>query len=309
MLDQKKSGRFPHASLFVGPKHIGKSLFTRLLAQFLQGTTQDHSHPDITIIDEVASGEDEKNHTTLSLEARKTDSISINDTKLIQEKLQRTTNSLYNIAIINDIERMGNEASNALLKIIEEPPSPQTLFFFTTSSLNSIPKTILSRCEVVEMHCPNWHEIETWLKKNNFELSSIQEILPFIPKKPGTLINMLETEEFRINLEEKISALNTNLNSKSPLSFFRYAEKIASRSDAETTLDLLTHSCQYHFNQLSNKEQVAPILLHIQTAVKKSFKQLSQNVTPKLVMECLALEVQPLFKSLFIDHSQLAIRN
>lgn len=61
--------------------------------------------------------------------------------------------SPYKIAVINYAERMTNEASNAFLKTLEEPPS-RTIFILITSFPDLILPTIVSRCEKIKLPAP-----------------------------------------------------------------------------------------------------------------------------------------------------------
>ena len=52
----------------------------------------------------------------------------------------------YKIYIIDEVHMLTNEAFNALLKTLEEPP-PNVKFIFCTTEPNKVPDTILSRCQ------------------------------------------------------------------------------------------------------------------------------------------------------------------
>lgn len=52
----------------------------------------------------------------------------------------------YKVNILTDVEKMRDEAANAFLKLLEEPPS-QTIFFLTTSRPEQLLPTIVSRCQ------------------------------------------------------------------------------------------------------------------------------------------------------------------
>jgi DNA polymerase-3 subunit delta' len=55
------------------------------------------------------------------------------------------------VFVLEEADRMTEEASNCLLKTLEEPP-PNTLFLLTTASAPSLHSTILSRCQKVRFH-------------------------------------------------------------------------------------------------------------------------------------------------------------
>jgi DNA polymerase-3 subunit delta' len=54
----------------------------------------------------------------------------------------------YRVAVVHEVERMPDTSFDILLKTIEEPP-PQTVMILTTSNVNRLPATIISRCQKV----------------------------------------------------------------------------------------------------------------------------------------------------------------
>ena len=64
----------------------------------------------------------------------------------------------YKIFILHAVHRIGIEAANALLKILEEPPF-HTIFLLTAENLHRIPNTILSRCQI--FRCGNFSPAHT----------------------------------------------------------------------------------------------------------------------------------------------------
>ncbi len=66
----------------------------------------------------------------------------------MKEALTRPFHSGRKVFVIEDVEEMTAEASNALLKLVEEPP-PYVVFIMTTGNASAIPDTIISRCQVV----------------------------------------------------------------------------------------------------------------------------------------------------------------
>ncbi len=83
---------------------------------------------------------------------------------LLREIGLRSYEGNVKIFIVTFIEDMNAEAMNALLKVLEEPPS-STLFFLTTSLIQSVLPTIISRCQVVKLHLLKNQEVESALKQ------------------------------------------------------------------------------------------------------------------------------------------------
>lgn len=85
---------------------------------------------------------------------------------LIREIGMRSYEGSIKVCIVTFIEEMNEESANALLKILEEPPS-HTLYFLTTSHLRTLLPTIISRCQLVKLHKIKTDEIEIVLRHNH----------------------------------------------------------------------------------------------------------------------------------------------
>tara|TARA_B100000212_G_scaffold340065_1_gene319788 strand:+ start:529 stop:1512 length:984 start_codon:yes stop_codon:yes gene_type:complete len=89
------------------------------------------------------------------------------------------------VAFLPNIEQISTDGLNALLKILEEPPA-NTFFFLSTSFLNQIPPTILSRCIEIKIKAPSTNETITWLsdypKGDVIKSLQLNDCLPFATK-------------------------------------------------------------------------------------------------------------------------------
>ena len=89
------------------------------------------------------------------------------------------------VAFLPNIEHISTDGLNALLKILEEPPA-NTFFFLSTSFLNQIPPTILSRCIEIKIKAPSTNETITWLsdypKGDVIKSLQLNDCLPFATK-------------------------------------------------------------------------------------------------------------------------------
>ena len=168
-----KTGNIAHAYLFAGCRHLGKFTVARWFAEELltvdieDAVAKDKArlqvqkllHPDILVLDklwmeEVSDDpEDLGKFTNIPQEHRKkakakTDTISIDDVRLLQERLQDVRTGRFRCCVIRSVERMHDEAVNALLKVLEEP-LPGVVFILTTQALSSLLPTLISRTRVL----------------------------------------------------------------------------------------------------------------------------------------------------------------
>lgn len=83
------------------------------------------------------------------------------------------------IYIINDIETLNSSAANSLLKFLEEPES-NTVAIFTTSNLNLVYDTIISRCQVIKLNDKIKNTKEYLYEKSNLSEEEIDFIIKYL---------------------------------------------------------------------------------------------------------------------------------
>jgi DNA polymerase-3 subunit delta' len=124
-----KKGSLPPVLLFYGPAGIGKTLFAKVVAERLTQTTKKEA-PDIHIL----SPEGKTHHHPVEVVRG-----------MIGEAGFPPFEASFKVFIIEDAERMLPASSNALLKVLEEPPS-DTYIILTSSEPSKLLPTIVSRC-------------------------------------------------------------------------------------------------------------------------------------------------------------------
>jgi DNA polymerase-3 subunit gamma/tau len=138
------ANRLAHAFLFSGPRGVGKTTTARILAKALNCKTGPTPTP-CGICDpclETAAG--------TSVDVIEIDGASNRGIEHIRE-LRETVKyapvgGKYKVYVIDEVHMLTNEAFNALLKTLEEPP-PHVIFIFATTEPQKIPATIHSRCQ------------------------------------------------------------------------------------------------------------------------------------------------------------------
>lgn len=139
-----ETGSIAHAYLFSGPRGCGKTSAARILARSLNCEKGPTATPCgvCTNCVEIARG--------ASLDVIEIDgasNTSVNDVRQIKDEVLFPPNSgRYKVYIIDEVHMLSNNAFNALLKTIEEPP-PYIVFIFATTELHKVPATIKSRCQ------------------------------------------------------------------------------------------------------------------------------------------------------------------
>ena len=137
--------RVSHAYLFVGTRGIGKTTIARIFAKALNCSSPSETFSPCNKClncQEITRGS--------SLDVIEIDGASnngIEDIRSLRENTQYSpTTGKYKVYIIDEVHMLSNQAWNALLKTLEEPPK-FVKFFFATTEAHKVLLTILSRCQ------------------------------------------------------------------------------------------------------------------------------------------------------------------
>ncbi len=139
-----KTGRLGHAYLFCGQRGTGKTSIARIFARAINCENPENGNPcnkcatckgifDGSLLD------------VIEIDAASNRSID-NIKKICDEVNYAPSKAKHKVYIIDEVHMITNEAFNALLKTLEEPPA-HAVFLFATTEPHSIPPTILSRCQ------------------------------------------------------------------------------------------------------------------------------------------------------------------
>ena len=137
-------GRLAHAYLFCGPRGTGKTSTARILAKSVNCLSPSNGEPDNACQRCQAVNEGR------ALDLIEIDAASnrgIDDIRDLSDKINfAPTEFDYKVYIVDEVHMLTDQAFNALLKTLEEPPG-HALFILATTEVHKVPLTIVSRCQ------------------------------------------------------------------------------------------------------------------------------------------------------------------
>ncbi len=144
LVNALSANRMAHALLFTGPRGTGKTSIARILARALnceQGPCPVPCNQCKSCV-EITRG---NSSDVFEIDGASNNSVDqVRD--LRENAIYRPSLGRYKIYIIDEVHMLSTAAFNALLKILEEPPS-HVIFIFATTEVHKLPATILSRCQ------------------------------------------------------------------------------------------------------------------------------------------------------------------
>ena len=154
------SGRVGHAYLFTGARGVGKTSTARIFAKALNATAQNDSLVKDDIATAIESGDDMD-----VIEIDGASNRGIEEIRQLRANVTvRPSRARFKIYIIDEVHMLTNQAFNALLKTLEEPPE-HVKFIFCTTDPDKLPITVLSRCQRFDFVPVKFEAIQQRLKE------------------------------------------------------------------------------------------------------------------------------------------------
>lgn len=142
--NQIKNNNIAHAYLFSGTRGTGKTSTAKVFARAINCTNNSDGNP-CNECDSCKGILDETIMDVIEMDAAS--NTSVEDIRDLREKAKYPPSKCrYKVYIIDEVHMISKGASNALLKILEEPPK-HLIFILATTEPQRLPATILSRCQ------------------------------------------------------------------------------------------------------------------------------------------------------------------
>ena len=283
-----KQREVKHAYLFYGPENVGKSTIALLFAQAILCSGHD--------FETIPCGEcgdcrliENSNHPNLYLNDS-TSSVSVEEIRNLINFLDlRPYQSNKKAVIITHAERMTNQAANAFLKSLEEPPTNSTIIM-TTENPDKLLPTIVSRTQAVQFGTISQREImEHLINKEGIDQKKALEISQFSSGKIGQAISISrEMDTFR-DEQKFLTEFDLIISGDSIYEKVKSAEKYGTEKEVlEKRFDSMELFYQQRILRMEKMNEGLKII-EILDKIAQSREYLNKNVNPRLVWENIVL--------------------
>ena len=288
-----------HAYLFSGPEGVGRKKTAKIFIKAILEKNQDkestkrkiesNNHPDLLWIEPsyLVQGKSisQTQARSESLRMKSPPQIRLNQVKEIIEFLgKKPFESERSIVIIEDIERINESASNALLKTLEETNTG--LFILITQRQEKLLSTIRSRCQIVPFIRLNNNQVNKIIENlkvaqegNDITRDKVRELVDFSYGSPG---------RYLMNLEQWLS-ISSPLRHKLEIQLTNQIELLNLAKEITDELNLEQQLWFIDFQQ--NRAWIKEKNSNIVKKLEELRKQLLKYVQPRLAWEVALLEI------------------
>ncbi len=287
------------AYLFSGPEGVGRKKTAKVFMQAILDKNQDkegirrridnNNHPDLLWIEPtyIIQGKSipQKKARSESISVKSPPQIRLNQIKEIIDFLgKKPFESERSIVIIEDIERINESASNALLKTLEDTNTG--LFILITQRPEKLLSTIRSRCQLVPFIRLNEKQVNKIIEKlevvediDDIPRDKIRELIDFSYGSPGRyLINLQNWLSISSPLRQKLDIKLTN-----QIELLQLAKEITDELNIEQQIWFI----DFQQNRAWIKENNSKVVKQLE----ELRKQLLKYVQPRLAWEVTLLEI------------------
>ncbi len=193
-----RSERLAHAYIFYGPAGCGKRVLAK---EFIKYINCSGGGQDSCGVCSTCRGLEGRNHPDLALIEPVKAVIKIEQIRAAKELVGlKAAQCEYRAVLINDADKMNAQASDALLKLLEEPVAG-TLIILIASNIHAISDTIRSRCQRIDFKGLSREDTLAILKRKGLEGPQLEFLARSSEGCPGKAVNFAEDDLFGLREE------------------------------------------------------------------------------------------------------------
>lgn len=299
-----RSNHLAHAYLFCGPRGVGKTTCARILAKTLNCFNRTADTEACNVCESCLSFDSSRSYNIHELDAASNNSVEDIRSLIDQVRIPPQVGK-YSIYIIDEVHMLSNQAFNAFLKTLEEPPS-HAFFILATTEKHKIIPTILSRCQIYDFNRikveDTVHYLEYISKTEGveYELDALSVIAQ---KADGGMRDALSIYDQLVSFSgSKITykGVIENLNILDYEYYFKMVDAFLERNIAKTLMlfnDILDKGFDGHnfINGLAShlrdilvcKDEVTLQLLEVGVNIREQYKEQARKCLPAFIFEAL----------------------
>jgi len=290
-----KNNQLAQAMLFCGPRGVGKTTCARIVARLINGFDEKDDSASFNIFELDAASNN-----------------SVDDIRnLIDQVRYPPQYGKYKVYIIDEVHMLSNQAFNAFLKTLEEPPSYAIFILATTEKQKVIP-TILSRCQIFDFNRIQIADIADHLQKIADEegVKVENEALHLIAQKAdGALRDALSIFDLLVTFSSDKSVTYKSVIDNLHILDYEYYFKVIDYLHEENVSDALLifdeilslgfdghnfiNGLSEHFrNLLVSQDPKTVTLLQVSDTAQEKFIKQAQQVTASWLLSSLNICAQ-----------------
>lgn len=299
-----QNDQLAHAFLFCGPRGVGKTTCARILAKVINCQNLGEDYEACNTCNSCSAFNENASFNITELDAASNNSVE-HIRALIEQVRFQPQQGKYKVFIIDEVHMLSQQAFNAFLKTLEEPP-PYAIFILATTEKHKIIPTILSRCQIFDFRRIQVPDMIAHLQDicKEESIDADKDALHIIAQKAdGALRDALSIFDRMVSFSGKSITYEdviTNLNVLDYDYFFKIVDAFLIE-DISTVLltfddilrkgfeaDLFINGLANHLrNLLVCKDEQTLVLLEVSDALKKRYAEQARKTSSSLILSAL----------------------